>query len=162
LSRDVKPERIFVGVNVLDEKNKLLETKDSAERGFFWSNKFNVVFIGTITKEKKIETVIDAISKLNNGKVDFVFHIIGDGPYKNDLQLYIQKNIQNPGSIVFHGRINKGAGEVISKCDVMVLAGLGGLAICEGMINGLPIITGKADGTEFDLVDSKNGFVIPE
>ena len=44
----------------------------------------------------------------------------------------------------------------------MVLPGLGGLAICEAMLNSLPVISGYADGTELDLVSFSNGFILSE
>jgi glycosyltransferase involved in cell wall biosynthesis len=39
---------------------------------------------------------------------------------------------------------------------------LGGLAIVDGMISSLPIISGQADGTEKDLINEENGFVTDE
>jgi glycosyltransferase involved in cell wall biosynthesis len=62
--------------------------------------------------------------------------------------------------VVLHGRINSGASTILSQCKVMVLPGLGGLAICEAMLNRMAVITGIADGTEKDLVSENNGFII--
>jgi glycosyltransferase involved in cell wall biosynthesis len=45
--------------------------------------------------------------------------------------------------------------------DVFVMPGLGGLALHQAMVNGLPVICAPADGTELDLVEpGRNGFVV--
>jgi len=162
LSRGIEEDKIFVGVNVLDAESRIKENKEANEINFPWTNKFNIVFIGTITKEKNLELVIDALSVLNVDQDKFVFHIIGDGKHRDNLENYIKYKLVSENSVIFHGRINKGGGKIMEKCDLMLLPGLGGLAICEGMICSLPIITGNADGTEYDLVDEGNGFIFPD
>lgn len=161
MSRGVDENKIFVGVNVLDAESRIKENEEADEISFPWTNMFNIVFIGTITKEKNLELVVDALSILNLDQDKFVFHIIGDGKHRDDLDNYIRYKLEKEGAVIFHGRINKGGGKIIEKCDLMLLPGLGGLAICEGMICSLPIITGNADGTEYDLVDEGNGFIFP-
>jgi len=164
ISHDVPTSNIFVGVNVLDTERKLLENKkfEHVETDFDFDNHFNMAFIGSIIKVKNLETLIDSLElfnkKYNNkGKL----HIVGDGSYMNMIQKYVEdKNMKN--DVIFYGRINEGAGRILKKCDVMVLPGLGGLAICEAMLSALPVITGYADGTELDLVDESCGFILPE
>jgi len=164
ISHKVPPSNIFVGINVLDTERKLLENKkfEQAETDFDFNNYFNLAFIGSIIKVKNIEVLIDSLDLFNKkydnkGKL----HIIGDGSYMNTVQKYVSdKNMKN--DVIFYGRINEGAGRILKKCDVMVLPGLGGLAICEAMLSALPVITGYADGTELDLVDESCGFILPE
>lgn len=158
VKRGVDSEKIFVSVNVLNANDKLNEIRILPEIQFDYSDFFNVSFIGTITKDKNLEILFESIEELNRKyKNKFKLHIIGDGSYKQSLISYFNKEY-----IVDHGRINQGAGRILKKCDILVLPGLGGLAICEGMISQLPIVTGKADGTEYDLVDEDNGFIISE
>lgn len=161
--RNINPENIFVGVNVLDTHAKLAEVKKYADSPRICSSElFNIAFIGTLTKEKKLDVVIEVINELNHGQKRFCLHIIGDGSYKKNLENYIQNREFDNNSVIFHGRINEGSSRILKDCQLMVLPGLGGLAICDGMINSLPIITGKADGTELDLVDSSNGYILPD
>jgi glycosyltransferase involved in cell wall biosynthesis len=164
LSRGVQKERIFVGVNVLDTNEKLIEMQSfkNEKSNLTFRNNFNLSFIGSITKEKNIELLIDALEIFNKtysqkGKL----HIIGDGIHLIEIKDYLKAK-KLTSSVIFYGRINRGANVVLKQCQVMVLPGLGGLSICEGMLNSLPIITGTADGTEIDLVDKLNGFVIPD
>jgi len=160
-SKRVKnPNKIFVGVNVLDTQKKLKEIKNNERFIKNFPSEFNVVFIGSINHEKKLEILIKAIELCNvkyNKSVKL--HIIGDGNYLNNIKQYVNNNrVQE--QVIFHGRINQGASVVMQSCDVMVLPGLGGLAICDAMLNSLPVITGLADGTEYDLVDESNGFIL--
>lgn len=159
LDNGVPSERIFIAVNVLDTEKKLKEIKSCShlaadETGF---GEFNVAFIGTITPEKNLEVLIDAILMLNRKHGDrFSLHVIGDGQHMDKLRGYAGGSSR----VVLHGRINHGASQILGRCQVMVLPGLGGLAIYEGMLNRLPVISGYADGTEHDLIDKSNGFVL--
>ncbi len=156
INRGVKPSNIFVAVNVFDTEAKLKEIERTFQEGYLNKNNFNLGFIGTIQKTKNLELLVDVVEKLNKKYGNIKLHIIGDGEHLNDLKNYVGNN----QDVVFHGRMNYGASKVLSNCNIFVLPGLGGLAICEGMLNKLPIITGNADGTEYDLVDDSNGFVI--
>lgn len=159
--RGIDRDKIFIGVNVLDTNKKLEEIQKYNDTELVnKDNFFHIAFIGTITAEKNLELVIDVINELNLEKDRFRLHIIGSGPHEATLHNYIETQNIDKDFYIFHGRINEGASRVLKNCHLMVLPGLGGLAICDGMINSLPIITGKADGTELDLVDDDNGYVI--
>src|SRR5690606_12917358 len=62
----------------------------------------------------------------------------------------------------FRGSVVEGVETYFLGSDVFVLPGLGGLAISEAMVYGLPVIASIGDGCEVDLVDEKNGFLDPE
>ena len=47
-----------------------------------------------------------------------------------------------------------------TKADLFVLPGTGGLAIQQAMAKGLPVIVAEGDGTQEDLVDSTNGWLL--
>lgn len=158
LSRGIGHDRIFVAVNVFDTNAKLQEIKSTSEQGFLDSNFFNIGFIGSIEKTKNLELLIEVVHLLNQKYGNIKLHVIGDGEYLTTLKSFVQ----NEHEVVFYGRINYGASKILGNCDVFVLPGLGGLAICEAMLNELPIITGNADGTEYDLVDHSNGFIIED
>jgi glycosyltransferase involved in cell wall biosynthesis len=158
----IPAERIFVAVNVLDTNEKLREIEQYADLDLManYQGCFNIAFIGSITKEKNIEVLIDALRVFNakNNEVGKL-HIIGDGKHIENLKNYIKLNLCTD-SVILHGRINKGASAILQHCNLMVLPGLGGLAICEAMLNKLPVITGNADGTEYDLIDDSCGSII--
>lgn len=156
------PEKVFVGVNVLDTEKKLLEINqyEKEDPTLSYSPYFNISFIGSIIKVKNLEVLVDVVGKLNKKfNNQFRLHLIGDGPHMAALQNYVESKGLNI-DVYFHGRINVGASKILSHCQLMVLPGLGGLAICEAMLNRLPVITGQADGTEKDLVSPETGFVL--
>lgn len=161
IERGVKEEQIFVGVNVLDTDRKLKELEKFKHENIIDKSSFNIGFIGSVAKNKNIEVLLDAIGLLNK-EFDVKLHIIGDGNHLSNIVQYTKEDKKLKDKVIFHGRINYGASKILKDCDVLVLPGLGGLAICEGMLCSLPIITGKADGTEYDLVSSENGFILED
>lgn len=158
VKRGVNPDKVFVGVNVFDTSLKLNEINETYEKDYISKIPFNIVFIGTIQKTKNLELLIDVVHEMNTkyGENSVNLHIVGDGEYLKTLKEYSKIS----SAIIFYGRINEGSSKILKNCDIMVLPGLGGLAIVEGMLNSLPIITGCADGTELDLVDENNGAII--
>jgi glycosyltransferase involved in cell wall biosynthesis len=51
--------------------------------------------------------------------------------------------------------------EFFTGADLFVLPGTGGLAVQQAMAHGLPVIVAQGDGTQEDLVRSKNGWLVP-
>jgi glycosyltransferase involved in cell wall biosynthesis len=116
-----------------------------------------VLYVGAILHEKRMNVLIDAVRLLGPNAVSLV--IVGDGPALAQL-----KSLSADLDCVrFPGRIIKGVGCFFDAADVFVLPGTGGLAINEAMVHGLPIITGRADGSAEDLVaDGLNGYILKE
>lgn len=158
ISRGIKDSKIFVAVNVFDTSAKLKEIQESFVKDYISTENFNIGFIGTIQKTKNLELLISAVRILNKKYGNIHLHLVGDGEYL----VALRKFVGAEKFVTFHGRMNYGSSRVLGNCSVLVLPGLGGLAICEGMLNSLAIITGNADGTEYDLVDERNGFIIEE
>ena len=62
--------------------------------------------------------------------------------------------------VKFYGKVvGDNLSTLLLQFHVLVLPGMGGLAIVDGMLHSLPIICGKADGTEIDLVNDSCGFL---
>jgi len=85
--------------------------------------------------------------------------IVGDGPSRQALE-------QLAGEVLPSTRF-KGALEgdplknLFQESDLFVLPGTGGLAVQEAMSYALPVIVAEGDGTQRDLVQSENGWLIP-
>ena len=156
IKEGVKRERIFKAINVIDTNTKLrqIEANGPVEK----EPGFNVAFVGAINKTKRLDLLIDAIACLSEKHQDVYLHIIGDGDYLATIKAYVE-NIGLSNKVIFHGRVTDGLNVLLSRYQVLALPGLGGLAIVDGMISSLPIVSGLADGTEKDLIDDKNGFV---
>jgi glycosyltransferase involved in cell wall biosynthesis len=123
------------------------------------SEPFNLVFIGRLMPQKRVDLLLAALSKINRPVTLF---IIGEGNIKNSLLEMTQKlNIADRvcfmGEISEHSRKRK----IFMNAHLGILPGLGGLAIQEMMWYGIPVIATSADGTEQDLiVKSKAGIYI--
>lgn len=156
LSEGVEKGRIFKAINVIDINNKLNAIQNNGP--VVKESGFNVVFVGAISKTKRLELLVDAITQLSQTCHDIKLHIIGDGDYLQRIKEYV-KSVGIEDHVIFHGRVTEGLNVLISKYQVLALPGLGGLAIVDGMISSLPVISGLADGTEKDLIDEGNGFV---
>lgn len=153
----VKPQRIFKAVNVINVDKKLREIQENGnvekESGF------NIVFVGAITPQKQLEMLVDSVNEMFKKHNDVSLHIIGDGNYMNKIKEYAAKDSISV-KVVFHGRVTNGLNSLLQRYSVLVLPGLGGLAIVDGMISSLPVISGRADGTELDLItNGENGYV---
>jgi len=152
LSNSIPESKIFVGVNVLGKKIEQTKKIPHLE--------FNILFVGTVIKEKKLELLIDAFEIFNEKYTNAKLYIVGDGPYWDNVKTYCQS--KNNGSIILPGRVIEGVDEYFRKADIFVLPGLGGLSISEAMHYELPVITGSADGTELDLVHPDSGIKLSD
>lgn len=156
IQEGVCPTKIFKAVNVIDTDTKLASIKKQGviekESGF------HVAFVGAINQTKRLELLIDAIGVLIQKYKDIKLHIIGDGNYLQNIKDYVKGRCLEQ-TVLFHGRVTDGINVLLAKFHVLALPGLGGLAIVDGMVSSLPIISGLADGTELDLIDRSNGFV---
>lgn len=156
IQEGVEPGKIFKAINVIDTNSKFVSLK---EAGVIKKDQgFHVVFVGAINKTKRLELLVDSISELSQKYDDLQLHIIGDGNYLQTIKDYVIDNSLDD-KVFFHGRVVNGLNALLSKFHVLALPGLGGLAIVDGMVSSLPIISGLADGTELDLIDERNGFV---
>ncbi len=119
---------------------------------------FVVLSVGELNKNKNHETVIRALSKVNNRNVYYI--ICGQGPLENYLrdivsELGLERQVKLLG---FRKDIDK----ICKASDVFVFPskreGLG-LAALEAMASGLPIITSNVHGIVDYSVDGETGYL---
>lgn len=165
-----EPNRIFVAYNTLDEKAilkmigqcRLLVPELRHRLGI--SGQPVAVFSGTINRGKQLDMLIKsfAIVRQTIRSQDPRLIVIGDGddlPRCQD----IARELDLSTAIHFVGRQEELASAYFLIGQVAVLPGLGGLAINHAFIHGLPVICGKADGCEVDLVQNdKTGIYLKE
>lgn len=163
LRQGIRQEKIFKAVNVIDTDIRLRQISQLDPAQLKRDDKFNLVFVGSIIQEKNLKLVFQVLSRLNAKYQDaFRFHIIGDGNYLPTLKEEFKEFPDIQDIVTFHGRVEDKLSELLVGCDLLVLPGLGGLSISEGMVHGLPVICGIADGSENDLIDDRNGFVLED
>jgi glycosyltransferase involved in cell wall biosynthesis len=117
-----------------------------------------VLFVGRLQARKRVDLLLKACASLPLALQPHLV-IVGDGPERSTLE-EMAKTIyplaEFPGA--------KHGSELdanFSAADLFVLPGTGGLAVQEAMSHGLPVIMGRGDGTNEDLVRPKNGWQIP-
>jgi len=113
-----------------------------------------ILFLGRMIEEKNIDLLLDSMTKVNQ---QCQLLLVGDGPIKKRLEeraKVLQINANFTGYLE-----GLELALAINACDVCVLPGSGGLAVQEVMGMGRPVISGKADGTQYDLIqDGVTGF----
>lgn len=112
-----------------------------------------VLFVGRLLPAKRVDRLIRACARLE-GECHLV--VVGDGPAMVELKSLaasVHPSTRFLGAL--HGR---DLAFCFAGSDLFVLPGLGGLAVQEAMIHGLPVIVGESDGTQQDLVkEGRNG-----
>jgi|GEM_PF-1913576 len=155
----IEDNKIIVLYNTINEQNILKNIEKARQeaieirRKMSLDEKIVLLYCGAVLKEKKLEILMDSMKKLP----DCVLIIVGDG---NDIDYYkkyvIDKKIDN---VIFIGRIIENVDSYFQVADIFVMPYQGGLALNQAMIHQKPIICGKADGSEYDLViNGYNGF----
>jgi glycosyltransferase involved in cell wall biosynthesis len=137
------------------------EVKSNIYKKYSTLKNLNIVFIGRLNPQKKVEMLLNAVKMIN---IPFHLYIVGDGYIKDEL-IDLSKNLEINDKVSFLGEINdrKQKEKIFKKMHLGVLPGLGGLAIQEMLWHGIPVISSSADGTEIDLISkSKGGFYVEQ
>lgn len=147
-------ERIFVAPNAAVAR----PSYPNPSRPDVISGKPTVLFVGRLQGRKRLDLLLQACASL---PVKFQPHlvIIGDGPERGNLE-EIAKTIY-PLAEFTGAKHGPELAAYFSAADLFVLPGTGGLAVQEAMSYGLPVVMGRGDGTNEDLVRPGNGWQIP-
>ncbi len=109
-----------------------------------------ILFVGAMLPEKRLDLLIEAFRSLVQQQRDVCLWLVGDGPERASVQEMVKRlGLQH---VRFFGRIVAGVEQFFAAADVVVLPGIGGLALNEAMFWGRVCVVGTADGTEDDLV----------
>jgi glycosyltransferase involved in cell wall biosynthesis len=147
-------DRIYTAVNAVAPR----PTGEIPERPPEFGDPHPVVlYVGRLQLRKRIECLIKACAEISSAPKPTLW-IVGDGPEKENLQKVAEAIYPDT---YFWGALH---GERLSDrfrtADLFVLPGTGGLAVQQAMSHGLPVIVAEADGTQSDLVDQRNGWLV--
>lgn len=130
---------------------------DNVTKRFKGNAKLMILFVGKLTKAKKVELIIETAS--HKKAKDYNFVVIGNGPEFSKLKSLDYKVNPNK-NVQFLGSITEKVNLYFQACDVIIMPGTGGMALVQGIINGKPAITTYGDGIGPELViDRRNGFI---
>ena len=132
---------------------------DAGSRGAF-----KVLAVALLTREKRIDLIIDAIAMcMRNGVGPIELKVIGDGPHRHALERRVVE--RGLGAVVrFVGLADRRAvRDAMRKADVLVLASDAetfGVVVAEAMACGIPVIATRAGGPEF-IIEPGTGILVP-
>jgi glycosyltransferase involved in cell wall biosynthesis len=117
-----------------------------------------VLYVGRLQARKRLDALMRACAALPAALQPNLV-IVGGGPAYEELeklarQLYPQTEFTGT---LFGASLD----ERFNQADLFVLPGTGGLAVQQAMAHALPVIVAEGDGSQTDLVDSSNGWLIP-
>ncbi len=135
---------------------------------FVLDGAFPVLFVGRLAQTEKykgLETLMQAVSRLNDSKIPCKLHVIGDGDDRTHLHALAQSLGLSDSTIRFHGRVNDAALQAAyasAKVFAMPSAKEGfGIVFIEAMRHGVVCVGGAHGGTPEVFSDGITGCLVP-
>jgi glycosyltransferase involved in cell wall biosynthesis len=164
MSIGVPEERVFVAVNVVDTTSKLKELASVTDRSFVSTIRGNarmiVLFVGALTQQKKLDVLVRGFGEFVRRAPDTRLIIVGDGTERQNIERIIRE--ESIPNVEMTGKVFNGVQRYFMSADIFVLPGLGGLAVSEAMLYGVPVIASIGDGCEKDLITPGLSGIIDE
>jgi glycosyltransferase involved in cell wall biosynthesis len=162
----VKEKNIFVAVNVVNTELRLKEIKDyclvhQLPYPSLQPNRFKVIFAGAFEENKNIDSLLIGYADFLKQRKDAnsVLTLIGDGSMMNDIKRQCT-HLEIDNHVEFVGQVNGALCSHFYDASIFVLPGLGGLAVSDSLIHGIPVICSIGDGCELDLIQNyENGII---
>ena len=164
LSKKIFNQYMTVDVDDFINKGKnSIDIKKTVRKEYGIDNNSTVIiYVGRLIYNKGVQDLIEAIKNLKNKGHDIVTFIVGEGDFKEELQI---KSHDLESDIIFTGHVDP---DQIYKyyyaSDIFVLPTYNdpwGLVVNEAMACGLPVIVTDAAGCQLDLLNN-NGYIIPK
>lgn len=156
----ISADKIVVIYNSLNYDSQIGLRKSLSEepiyRDHFKNNDKVIVFVGRLTKSKRLDYIIDVVGNLKEKNEHYNLALIGDGEDKDNLQQIVkEKGLQD--SVWFYGACfdEKVLAELIYNADLCVSPGNVGLTAVHAMMFGTPVITHNNfpyQGPEFETI----------
>jgi glycosyltransferase involved in cell wall biosynthesis len=159
------PEKQFIAVNCVDTNavnERIPEARAKApglRERLGLAGKRVLLFVGALAPYKRVEDLISVYATLRERHAELRLVIVGGGVHREVLERHA--TTVGADDVIFTGEVVEGVAPYFEIADVLVLPGLGGLAISEAMTHGLPVVATLADGCEADLIDEgRNGHIL--
>ncbi|MDA9761976.1 glycosyltransferase family 4 protein, partial [Desulfobacterales bacterium] len=129
-------------------------------------NKFKILTIARLVKEKGLEYAIEAIDKLRskNHEIDIEYNIIGEGPLRENLHQIINRRSLKK-IVKMHGEQNQeNVIDYLNRSHIFLLPSIAesfGLVLLEAQAAGLPVIATSVGGTYEAMIPTETGILIP-
>lgn len=162
-------KKIYIATNVGDvnfflEKNDLYNSKiEMIKRQYDIESKYNILFVGALSKRKGAKNLINAFKKFKNNNQDWGLILVGNGPEKE----HLQEISESVSDIYFYDFVKPtDLPRYYSVADIFILPTSSdpfSIVISEAMASGLPVVSTFKNGASTDLIiDGYNGYVIKD
>ena len=124
----------------------------------FIGGKINILSVSRLSEEKGLLRSLKVLKKLHNNGLDFIWHIVGDGPLMMKISIFIKKN--NMSNYVFLYGNKENPYPYFKQANLFYIGSYheaAPMVYAEAMILGCPVLTTKTCSAE-ELV-GENGFV---
>ncbi|WP_161785362.1 glycosyltransferase [Halorubrum halophilum] len=122
-------------------------------------DKLTIISVGDLIRSKDQLTVLKALSQLD---IDYQYILIGDGPYRQTLEEYVEE--MDMEDVLFLGEIlNEKVFEYLWNSQIFVLPSYReafGIAYLEAMACEVPVIACRGEGPEEYITHRQNGYLI--
>jgi len=147
-----KIEVIYNGIDIQDfNKKQKAELADLFTSESFFSNKFIVGFIGSLTQQKGLNVLFEAAAELKEKSLNIILVLIGEGKRKQELE-QLTKELGIEDIVYFTGLF-----------DVLVSPSLWeGMpnVVIEAMAQGIIVVATNVGGIPELIEEGKDGFLV--
>ena len=124
------------------------------------NNHFKVLYVGELSKNKRVQTIIKACQKLDENGVNVICDIVGEGPERTYLeQIDVSFKINFLGKVIDKHALLK----MYRDADVLIVPSRRetfGLVFAEAISQGTPVIYSKGQGFDGQFKDGEVGFPV--
>ena len=159
----LKPESLSVvwnGIRIPDLPREPLVTADSAKDG---RTKLVLGSLSTLSEQKGLTYLLDAIGILSRTRRDFELRIVGEGPLRPSL-VAKAKSLGLEDLVRFEGWIPDAANVVLPAMDIFVQSSLWeamSMVVLEAMAAGKPVIVTDVGDNRHVIESGVNGILVP-
>ena len=122
-----------------------------------------IVYVGRLSEEKGLPTLIEAAGLLQKQRKDFLLCLVGDGPLMADLRARVEAT-DLTGNVRFLGQRSHAAiADWMGACDILCLPSLREgcpNVVIEALSSGRPVVASRVGGIP-DMVGAATG-ILPE
>lgn len=161
---EIEKEKIRIVPNGVDiQKFKPLKNQSTIKRQIGVNNRQCVLFVGRLIPRKGLSFLVQAAKHIIKEKEQTAFVIVGDGPQKNQLISYLEKN-RIRKNFIFLGDIKDEILPLIYNCaEVFVFPSVQegqGIALLEAQAVSKPVIAFNTGGVRETILNQETGLLV--
>jgi phosphatidyl-myo-inositol dimannoside synthase len=128
-----------------------------------------ILTIGRLVERKGIQTILEAISRLSTECYNFRYIVIGDGPFRKELE-DLSRRLSVDEMVTFLGNVTETAkADQLFACDIFAMTPFQdsagdvegfGIVFMEAALFGKPVIGTRSGGVADAVIDGQTGILV--